>query len=44
MVQFVDAMSYKSESRRFDSRWVHWNFFIDLIIPAALCPRGLLSL
>ena len=24
--QFVEALRYKSEGRRFDSRWCHWNF------------------
>jgi len=26
MVQFVEALRYKPEGRRFDSRWCHWNF------------------
>ena len=26
MAQLVEALSYKSEGRGFDSRWSHWNF------------------
>ena len=26
VAQLVDARRYKSEGRRFDSRWCHWNF------------------
>ena len=26
MAQFVEALRYKPEGRRFDSRWCHWNF------------------
>jgi len=25
-VQLVEALHYKPEGRRFDSRWCHWNF------------------
>jgi len=25
-IKLVEALSYKSECRRFDSRWCHWNF------------------
>jgi len=26
VAQLVEALRYKSEGRRFDSRWCHWNF------------------
>ena len=26
VAQLVEVLRYKSESRRFDSRWCHWNF------------------
>jgi len=26
MAQLVEALRYKQEGRRFDSRWCHWNF------------------
>ena len=26
VAQLVEALRYKPESRRFDSRWCHWNF------------------
>jgi len=32
VVQLVEA----PEGRGFDSRWCHWNFFIDITLPAAL--------
>jgi len=38
VAQMVEALRYKSEGRGFDSRWCHWNFFIDIILPAALWP------
>jgi hypothetical protein len=33
VAQLVEALRYKSEGRGFDSRWWHWNFFIDIILP-----------
>jgi len=38
VTQLVEALRYKSEGRGFDSVWCHWNFFIDIILPAALWP------
>jgi hypothetical protein len=29
LAQLVEAVWYKLEGRGFDSRWCHWNFFID---------------
>ena len=40
----VVELCYKLEGREFDSRWCHRNFFIDVILPAALWPWGWLSL
>jgi hypothetical protein len=30
----VETLRYKLEGRGFDSRWCHWIFFIDIILPA----------
>jgi len=33
VAQLVEALRYKLEVRELDSRWCHWNFSIDLILP-----------
>jgi hypothetical protein len=40
MAQFVEALRYKSEDRGFDSPMVSLEFFIDIILPAALWLLG----
>ena len=41
VAQLVEALRYKPKERGFDSRVVSLEFFIDIIIPAALWPWGL---
>jgi hypothetical protein len=36
VAHLVEALPYKWEGRGFDFRWFHWNFFIDIILPAAV--------
>jgi len=39
VAQLFEALHYKPEGRRFDSRWGHWNFSLT-ILPVALWPWG----
>ena len=38
VAQLVEALRYKSEVRGFDSPMASLEFFIDIILPAALWP------
>jgi hypothetical protein len=40
VTQSVEALRYKSEGRGFDSPMMSLEFFIDIILPAALWPLG----
>jgi hypothetical protein len=40
VAKLVEALCYKPEGREFDSRWCLSKFFIDVILPVALWPRG----
>ena len=33
VAKLFEALCYKTEGRRFDSRWCYWNFY-DFILPA----------
>jgi len=44
VTHLVEALCYELESSRFDSRWVHWLSFIDLIFQVVIWPFGRLSL
>jgi len=41
VAQLIEALRYKPERRAFNSRWCHWSFFIDIILPTALMALGL---
>ena len=42
--QLVEALRYKPEGHGFDFRWGHWDFFIYLLLSAALWLWDRLSL
>ena len=39
----IKALHYKPAGRGFDSRWCHWNFFSDIILPHILRRNCLLK-
>ena len=41
VANLVEALLYKPEGRWFTSRWCQRNFFMDIILPAALNALGL---
>jgi hypothetical protein len=36
VAQLLEALRYKPEGHGYDSRWCLGNFFIDIVLPAAL--------
>jgi len=44
VAQFVETLRYKPERSRVQFQMVSFEFFIDIILPAALWPWGRLSL
>ena len=38
VAQFVEALSYKPEGSRFDSRWCNWNFSLTKSLRPHCCP------
>ena len=40
VARFVEALDYKLGGCGFDSRWCHWNFFIDIILPGITMALG----